>query len=364
MGKCATPRVTRNSHGLRASSTEPEGAPATPLRRSSRLSNTPIATPSTPPNRVTKTRKNTRPKRATNFETAVATKLSPISDAGEQPNPTVTSEEEPIPAITSDDEPQAVITSENEFNPIIPTEDEPNSTIQTEDELNPIIPSEDELQAPIPTEDEPNSTTTTEGVSNPTIPSEDESKPTVSPLDEDDFSDLDGPLFVDSPIRSTKIQEDVSHETEKFAAHKKEEGHRFGRKLYNTIQTDHEKRGCECGLPTIYATLEEALAGEGTFRFYYKDGWSYQKIWVFMRKDDRRWHYQCDAQYLSDFACWVRKEKRVKEEEQNRKRKAEEDAREQELELEQFRARRVARLVEPGVNRWDHWRVSFVASLT
>lgn len=323
MGKCATPRVTRNSRGLRASSTEPEGTPATPLRRSSRLSNTSIA-PSTPPNRVTKTRKNNRPKRASNFETAVATQLSPIFDAGEQPNPTVISEEEPIPTIPLDDEPKPVITSENEPKPIIPTEDEPNSTITSEDEPKIIIPSEDEP------------------------------KPTVSSPDEDDFS----PLFAYSPIRSTTIQEDVSHETEKFTAHKKEEGHRFGRKLYNTIQTEHEKRGCECGLPIIYATLEEAKAGEGTFRFYYKDDdadWVYKKVWVFMRKDDRRWHYQCDAQYLSDFACWVRKEKKDKEAEQNRKRKAEEDAQQ---ELEQFRARVVARLVEPGVNRWDHWRVS------
>jgi hypothetical protein len=362
MGKCATPRVTRNSRGLRASSTEPEGAPATPLRRSSRLSYTPIAAPATPPNRVTKTRKNTRPKRATNFETAVATQLSPIPDAGEQSNPTVTSEEEPIPTIiTSDDEPEAVITSENEFTLIIPTEDEPNPIVPPEDEPQTTIPTKDEPNPTIPTEDEPKTTISTGDEPNPIITSEDEPKPIVSSLDEDDFSD-DGPLFVDSPIR--KIQEDVSLETEKFAAHKKEEGHRFGRKLYNTIQTDHEKRGCECGLPTIYATFEEANAGEGTFRFYYKESWSPQKIWVFMRKDDRRWHYQCDAQYLSDFACWVRKEKKVKEEEQNRKRKAEEDAQREELELEQFRARCVARLVEPGVNRWDHWRVSFVASLT
>jgi hypothetical protein len=129
----------------------------------------------------------------------------------------------------------------------------------------------------------------------------------VPVFSEEDSSQFETPKFSVEP-QSAPANPYESHETTHFTNFKKEEGHKFGRKLYEAIVSDHEKRGCECGLPTIHATKEDAAVGTGTFRFYYRQvDWRTKRIWVFMRRDDKRWHCQCDAEHLSDFALWVRK---------------------------------------------------------
>jgi hypothetical protein len=164
---------------------------------------------------------------------------------------------------------------------------------------------------------------------------------------EDDSFQLETPEFAIEP-RPAPVNPYESHETKKFTNFKKEEGHKFGRKLYESIVSDHEKRGCACGLPTIHATKEEAAAGTGTFRFYYRQvDWRTKRIWVFMRRDDKRWHCQCDAEHLSDFALWVRKN----DPDYSRKRKAEQE------ELAELQARTITHTrtitepVEIGNNR-------------
>jgi hypothetical protein len=129
----------------------------------------------------------------------------------------------------------------------------------------------------------------------------------VPVFSEEDSSQFETPKFAVEP-QSAPANPYESHETTHFTNFKKEEGHKFGRKLYEAIVSDHEKRGCECGLPTIHATKEDAAVGTGTFRFYYRQvDWRTKRIWVFMRRDDKRWHCQCGAEHLSDFALWVRK---------------------------------------------------------
>lgn len=159
-----------------------------------------------------------------------------------------------------------------------------------------------------------------------------------------------------------KHTQELAHETAQFKALKNEEVHaeRLGAKLYKAIERDHERRGCECGLPRIYETHEEAEVGQGTLRFYRKkEEPNEDRFYVFMRKEDKRFHCRCNAEYLSDFARWVRKhnvleQQQEKKASRSRKRKADEDLQEDILRYNPGHG--IARLVEPVEQRSTRWR--------
>jgi len=92
-------------------------------------------------------------------------------------------------------------------------------------------------------------------------------------------------------------QHDTHHlrsvdEAKGFSRRKPLDGEVFARELYHSIRNDHFMRGCQCPLPSIYLSKDEAVRGEGHLRFYLTNSYS-TNIRVLQSKNDHRWHCNC-----------------------------------------------------------------------
>jgi len=137
-----------------------------------------------------------------------------------------------------------------------------------------------------------------------------EGEPAVAAASLDEHSELAGHTEAQptpDPEKEDPEHTLLPHETELFALRRRQEGPKFGAKLYAAIQAEQFVKNCHCPEPTVYQTKKEAEAGTGVFRFY-QVGPRADDIEVFMRKDDNKWHCQCYAQYTR-FADLPRKRK-------------------------------------------------------
>lgn len=83
-------------------------------------------------------------------------------------------------------------------------------------------------------------------------------------------------------------------EAKGFSRRKPLDGEVFARELYHSIRYDHFMRSCQCPLPTIYQSKDEAVRGKGHLRFYLTNSHS-TNIRVIQSKNDLRWHCTCQV---------------------------------------------------------------------